>query len=129
MDANQMTPDELRALADEKEEQSKPIKKATLKHDLYRFDSDSGFPYGTIRLAIPEKFKHHWLYTKEERDEILENFKSQINDCFKHTLDNGTEFLCFKYDGKEQWEDADFGEIEGADNNWAKTHLTNIKKL
>lgn len=128
MDANQMTPDELRALADEKEEQSKPIKKATLKHDLYRFDSDSGFPYGTVRLAIPEKFKNHWLYTKEERDEILQFFKSQIEENFILTLEKDAKFLCFSYEGTEQWEDVEFNEVE-ADDNWAKTHLANIKRI
>lgn len=128
MDAAYMSPDELRALADQKEQEAKPLKHATLKHDLYRFDSDSGFPYGTIRLAIPDKFKHHWLYTKEERDEILEIFKSQIEENFELTLKKDAKFMCFSYEGTEQWEDVEFNEVE-ADDTWAKTHLTNIKKL
>jgi len=114
-DANFMTPDELRALADEKEAESVIAKTGELKHDLYCFDIRDG-----INRLLRDA---DWLITESEKN----NFVDKISELIKIELPKGTPFVCFMENGEESWyDDINYG-VEGVGSDWAKEHLTNIK--
>jgi hypothetical protein len=124
MDANSLTPAELRALADKKEQESTPIKEGFLKVDLYDFDAQySSDPPG--RYQIPEEQLDFWLFTKQQQKEIIKNF----TESFSKVLSKGARFLCFLDDGKEDWyDDVGYG-VEAMDADWAAKYLEKIRKL
>ena len=110
-----MTPDELRAFADKKENEAweRPVKKATLKHDLYHIN-------GEIRL-----YDHlEWFSTLEEVNNFIQSYiKNDID------LKKGAVFTCFDDNGNDSWfDDEGFG-VEGAGQEWADKHLENIKDV
>jgi len=108
---SQMTPAELRLLADKKEKESKVIKTAFLKHDLYNFDPDK------VEL-LPQ-----WYITKEQIEAQMSNIKMGISLI----LPKGTEFECYLVNGKESWFDtANYG-IEDMPEDWAKQNLENFQ--
>lgn len=120
MDANSMTPQQLRKLADEKEENSKPIKEGFLKEDLYSFDGDSS-NYNAYFI----KHRDFWLYSKKTKDEIIKDFASK----FALVLKAGTKFVCFLDKGKETWfDDVNYG-VESMSEEWAEKYLVNIQKV
>jgi hypothetical protein len=117
-DANQMTPEELRALADQKEEGEKPIKTGELKHDLYCFDSNA--------VKYHMNNMEYWMVTKEEVDLFIATVEKL---CCSLDLKKGAKFICFLEDGGESWyDDVNYG-VEGVGADWAEKHLTNIKKV
>lgn len=102
----EMTPQELRELADKKEEDKyKPVKQAELKHDLY---------------YVKENMACDWLVTSERKDEI-------INDMFTLVL-KGTEFECYTIDGIDNWYDIDGFDIDKP-ADWVEEHLENIRNI
>lgn len=107
--ADEMTPEELRRLADEKEfeEQYKVVKTGILKHDLYYIDED----------PIKVSTNGVGVVTKERWDEILKNLL-KTEPC----LEKGDTFECYLEDGEEYWHDED-GYVEGESAEWAKEHL------
>jgi hypothetical protein len=115
-----MTPQELRALADKLEKESKIAKKGYLKEDLYSFTSDQS--YG---MVFAKSWGRFWFLTKEEQNKIIKEFKNK----FSLVLKKDTEFVCFIVDNEEKWFDnVNYG-IEGVDQNWAKTYLTNVQEV
>ena len=113
-DANFMTPDELRALADKKEAEDVIAKTGELKHDLYCFDEHD------ITFKLHEM---DWMITKEEFDSFLD----YVSKSTPMELKKGTPFVCFMEDGEESWyDDVNYG-IEGVGSDWAEKHLINIK--
>lgn len=119
-DAESMTPDELRvradelrALADEKEDI--PVKRGILKHDLYKplFDG----------IDI-KKETDYTLLTEHQRDVLIEKFSKG----FEKALPKGTTFIAYRYDGGEiVWYDyvLDTYGYE-YDEEWAEQNLENI---
>lgn len=111
-----MTPEELRKLADEKEDElNSVIKEGILKHDIYH--------HGIERIT-PSQYLD-WNFTKDEFDQFINNIS---NHMLKLMIPKETRFICYNDCGIEFWtDDINFG-IE-ADNDWAEKHLENIKDL
>jgi len=116
MNVNSMTPEELRALADKKEEEAKQIKKGTLKHDLYYYHGQ-----GSDQLKMEVRLQDV-LMTKQMVEDTRKAFEKVLE---KHIdkLEKGTPFVCYKNDGEESWyDDVNFG-IEDMSSEWAKENL------
>lgn len=115
-DADSMTPEELRALANKKEEDEilNPTVKKTgvLKHDLYTHNL-----YNISKDTILKELD--WLTTKEEIDKVMGSFK------IEKVLLAGTVFECY---GEDDWNDT-IGETDCMPDWWADLHLENIKDV
>jgi len=106
--AYNMSPAELRELADNIEKAGKPIKKAKLKHDLYEFvnpdryqSKDDDFCFDIDEASVGFGLEKFFL-TKEETEKIQNEFKK----CFKILCEKGAEFYCHKeIDGTKTWVD------------------------
>lgn len=111
-DINNMTPDELRALADkrEKEEQFKVYKTGYAKENMYCAD-----------LYIDPVD----LYTETELSDLLQEFEDS-KEC---VIEKGALFECLMPHGKEEWFDTVGGYIEGEGEEWAEKYLENIKDV
>lgn len=121
MNADFMTPAELRALADLKEKENSIIKRATLKHDLYEPPQEAGF--GGIRYHNNEM--DHWLLTQHQKNAIIEEFSDQ----FELVLPKGTPFVAYMVSGNELWyDDVNFG-CEDQSEEWARKNLENFVLL
>lgn len=121
VDANNMTPTELRKLADQKEEENKVIKEGFLKEDLYSFSNSYA---GDAGLSF-RKTDEDWLSRRVDRDRIIQEF---INS-FELVLPKGTRFVAFRYNGTIHWfDDINYG-VEEADEDWAEKHLENIRDI
>ncbi len=118
-DANQMTPEELRALADQREFDivDKVIKTGELKHDLYYFDFKD-----VSSLAQDMEF---WA-TKEELDIFIKDVMSLAPSL---NLKKGDSFSCYHYSYEDMWFDDDGVGMEEMPNEWAEKHLINIKDV
>lgn len=119
MIAENMSPKELRELADKKEKENKPTKTGFLKEDLYYFESDS-----SNGLSFFQTWGIFWLKTVEQ----MEYLKSLFSSRFKKVLPKGTQFLCYTIDGEDFWYDCINCGVEEMDNSWAEKYLENIKK-
>lgn len=115
-DANLMTPEQLRKLADEKEASNKPCKMGFLKHDMYEF-YDEKYPR-------PKYMK----CTKENKDKIIQEFSEK----FEKIAEKGAKFVCYKDEERARiagteylWYDEN-GFFEEMDDEWAKENLDNI---
>jgi len=114
MEANLMSPTQLRALANELEQKDKIVATAQLHYDLHLVDwkkcnfepMDEWVTWGKI----------------EKQLEIIENY------CFTNlVMPTGTRFVAYYYDGARQWfDDENFG-VEEQTDEWAILHLTDIK--
>lgn len=123
MDANTLTPAELRALADKKEQESIPVKEGFLKFDLHSFHEQySGFAPGKYQIFQKHNF---WLFTDKEKAEIIKDFTER----FTKVLNKGDRFVCFLEDGRETWYDDEGYGVEAMDTDWANKYLENIKAL
>jgi hypothetical protein len=118
MDANSMSPAELRALADnkEKDEVDRPVKTGTLKFDLYDFDD---FDLDWYYTFDPECM----YFTKEEVDQCVKELPSK----FKIVLSKGTKFVCYLENDRDSWYDTSNYGVERMSNKWAEKHLENIQ--
>lgn len=116
---SQYSPAELRKLADQMEEEDRPIKTATLKHDLYDIESQYS---GSNRAFYIEAVD--WYFDEKFKNKLLEDFKNSINIVLK----KGTQFNCYLIAGREAWYDEN-SEIENMDSAWAGRHLENIRQL
>lgn len=117
MDANCLSPKELRELADKKEAENKVAKVGYLKCDLYNFNSDASW-----NGICFKKSTDFWLYTEKTKDKIIKEFI----DRFSMVLPKGAKFVCFVIDGEDQWfDDVNYG-VEGMDAKWAEKWLENI---
>lgn len=123
---DEMTPAELRKLADKKEElyPDKPVKEGFLKHDLY-YCRDGWDTFDPGEYA-------YWVMTKKVRDEAIKKFA----DSFGITLSRGTRFECYTdCDGDyEMWYDCGGKRgrslrVKEADGDWAKEHLEKIRPV
>ena len=117
--ADIMTPDELRSLAKQKEEEEefKAIATATLKHDLYYLDRDK------IKSTLSE---FSWHLTKNEYDSFINKiFEGPIllkGAIFEAIYDKDND------NNKYIWFDTDSGWIAEVGDDWAEEHLEDIKK-
>ena len=113
---DQMTAAELRALADEREEQENntPKKKGFLKKSIYIFEDD---------IEFREKLREE--LTAEEGDKLIEEFRSR----FKCVVPKGTEFHCFKDGNSYGWFDTIGWGIEDRGEEWAAEFLENIQEF
>lgn len=104
----EMTPKELRELADQKEREDymKIYKTAELKHTLYEVD-------GGWLFEIKSKYQ----FTENDVDKIKKNL-------FSIALERGTKF--YKY--QDGWGDHKAGFIETAGDGWAEENLINIRE-
>lgn len=119
MNANDMTPAQLRELADKKEKESKPIKKGKLKFDLYN----------QKYVFIDVSDTSFWLYSTEEVQSKIDEFVEKAKSNFKLVLKKDTEFVCYLRDGQECWYDnVNYG-IEEMNEEFASKYLTDIKKV
>jgi len=115
-DADQMTPEELRELADQKEAEGKIVKKGVLKHDLY--ESFVGKQYYPIDFG-------HWLITEEQRNETIEDFKKELPLVLK----KGTPFVGLNFENGISWfDDINYG-CEDQSEEWANKNLENIVEV
>lgn len=79
MDANKMTPHELRELANQKEyESNKPIKKGRLKHNLFYFNPEKVFKIAGMSKSVAPIYDAAMLDCKDayyiKDDDINGNF-------------------------------------------------------
>lgn len=118
MDANLMSPEELRELANKKEEENNPVKVGFLKMDLYGFQSDS---YES--MSFKKSWGNFWLKTEKQKSATIEEFKSR----FEKVLEKGAKFVCYMIDGEESWFDDEGYGVENMDNKWANKYLENIQ--
>ena len=95
-------------------EAEKPIKVGYLKHDLYRIPSEK---FNLLRFD--------WMITKDQKEKLI----NILNEDIVLELPKGSEFDCYLERGNECWYDQDSGSIAGADSEWAKEHLKDIKSL
>lgn len=108
MNINTMSPQELRALADKKEQESKVQKIGYLKHDLYSLDMD----YDLSRSLKEGLF----CIEKSEKEKIEKKIKS----LFKVIAKKNTKFVCFIIDDEECWFDDENIGIENMSQEWAE---------
>jgi hypothetical protein len=106
-----MSPQELRALADKKEQENKVQKIGYLKHNLYSLDID----YDLSRYLREGLF----CIEKSEKEEI----EKKIKGLFKITAKKNTKFVCFIVDDKECWFDDENIGIESMPQEWAEKNL------
>lgn len=114
-----MTPNELRKLADEKEnEEWVEIKEGFLKEDIYSMNCLNDYLKYNTKIDIN-------FITETEKRKIERDF-----DQFEKLLKKGTRFLCydFKEEGQLWFDDVNCG-IEEQSNDWAEKYLENIRKL
>lgn len=107
MNAEDMTPEELRALANLKEqeqEQFRITKIGYLKCDLYTY------------VPQPER----WFCTLEEKEEWC-------RDSFTLLYPKGSQFLCTIYEGEESWVYDKDPDGDDWDTLWAEKFLENIE--
>lgn len=120
MDANSLSPDQLRALADQKEQEAKVRKIGFLRHDLYDFPSVvgySGLHYHRGDIQFP--------LTPAERDDAIKKFTRG----FKMILPRGLRMNCYLIDGEEVWSDDD-GNLEIInDARWVEKHLERVEEV
>ena len=116
MDANKMTPRELRDLAEEMEQagakEDKPDKVGKLRHDLYMSDDS---------YTIDD----YELYTKKECNSML-----KFENIFNLRAKKGTTVFGYNQEGSEEcywWSEDDT--IEGMPNVWAEKNLIGIKEI
>ena len=109
-----MTPDELRALADKKEEER--IRKiGFLRCDLYTTDNHFDSRY----------FDDDWIFTSDVKDQYIKEFEAG----FELALPKGTKFVCYIEDGEESWfDDINYG-AENLDKAWADKYLEKVEEL
>lgn len=112
------TPEELRALADKMEQESQPIKVATLKHDLYDFHAQYA---GTNRAYYIEDVED-WYFTEEVKKQLVQDFL----DKFEIMAHKGVRFVCYCIDGEETWFDDENIGIENMSSEWAEKNLENF---
>lgn len=117
--ADLMTPDELRELANKKERESQIVRRGVLKHDLYHPPT----VYGFAGICYYNSKMGHWLLTEQQKNAAVEEFA----ESFKKVLPKGTPFIAFKVDGELCWyDDINYG-CEDEPNEWAEEHLENIE--
>jgi len=115
-----MSPDELRALADQKEQEHSIRKTGFLKHDLYDYSTRLGYGGLTYTHDV------HVPVTPQERAAIIEEF----SNTFDLILPRGTKFCCFICDGEEVWEDdLNWGLQIINDPSWVEKHLENVQEV
>ena len=118
MDLEKMTPQQLRDLADKKEQElaNKISHVGYLKEDLYNFHSDSG---SNMEFHLP--WGNFWLKTKEQKDKLIKSFEGR----FELALRKGAKFV--RYAEEKLWYDEDYG-VEGMNDDWAQAYLENIEE-
>ncbi len=111
-----MSPEELRALADKKEQESTVVKIGYLKHDLYSCYRDK-------YIHIRDQF-YRGFYNIEKH--IIDDLIKNVSTAFKITAKQGTKFVCYIVEEKESWFDDENIGIEDMPKEWAEEHLENI---
>lgn len=115
---DQMTPDELRALANqkEKEDSNKIVKVGYLKEDLYHF----------IKTGLLDVLNRtDWFLSKNKVEKIFLEIKSH----FEIILKAGSKFDCYLEEGEESWYDSSNAGVECMSAKWATKYLENIECL
>ena len=117
-DAETMTPQELRALAEMKEQEDRVVRRGELKHDLYSFND------GSTKFDYMNHGFNDFYFSEETKGMVIDKFIS----LFEPVLKKGTPFVAY-YDKMSDccnwYDDVGYG-IEDKDDDWAKEHLTNI---
>ena len=112
MNIENMTPEQLRKLADsiEEEQNNKVVKIGYLKHDLYI----------NYSVRLPEN--HTFIYTKKTFDKFIDKIKNEFD-----ILKKGTKFICFF--GEDGWFDNINYGLECLDDKWAEENLERIEEI
>jgi len=127
MDINNMTIEELEKEIEKRKLDTvynKPIKEGFLKHDLYGFNSQyTGQPTSfDINCYCDVDV---YSMTKEEANDVIENFKAHIIPYIK----KGVRFVCYRYNNRDWWyDDINYG-LEQLGNIWAAKHLENVRDI
>lgn len=120
LDANKMSPAELRALAKEKEDSI--IETRVTKEDLWQYHSMREFHmdiYTRLKTISKNGCIDRWL-TKQEYDDLYNCFKRNFESLFDFTP-KGTEIHCKYVNCKNYWE-SDSNKIF-EDQDWAERYL------
>lgn len=116
-EATNMTPQQLRELADRMEEEQKPIKTGRAKQAIYAWDG--------CNLELPDKFRRDQSYFFEsEKSEIMHDLNKQVAESFCLIAAPGDLFYCYNFDGKELWANNEME--EGPE--WARKNLIDIQE-
>lgn len=92
-----------------------------LNRDLYQYDVANACSL-SFRADSDKLF---WLCDEKQK----KKWKKKFNEHFKLVLKKGTQFVCFIWNGKENWYDnVDYG-IECMDDKWALEYLENISDV
>lgn len=119
MNTHNMTPAQLRALADQIEQENhRPTYVGYLKHDLYECSHS-----GKLLIETPDEF---WLFTKKQKDSFLNKEMLKLKESFNIALKKGTKFNCYYIDGAYLWYDGLNYGVEDMMDDWAQEHLENI---
>lgn len=114
---DQMTPSELRELANKKEKESKACRVGFLKHDLY---------YKAHLMTDDDVFEFEYgVMTLSEVKKAIEDFKNK----FELVLKKGTKFLSYMRNGEEYWFDCANHGLEDMSLKWANKHLMLIQTV
>ena len=105
------------------DDKNTPKKTGRLKHDLIYLDIRGG----SIDTDVSDIINKYGYYIPEiEIDKIIERFRNQLKSAT--IIETDTPFDCYIDCNQEQWYDSIGEGIEGMDAEWAKLHLTDIKK-
>lgn len=120
MNIHNMTPAQLRALADQKEQENhQPTHVGYLKHDLYEshFDENVNLTCG---------LKGFWLYNQREMEMARRKLSKKIKESFKLVLHAGTRFDRYFIDGCAAWTDSENFGVQEMCDDWAHEYLEGI---
>lgn len=116
-----MTPAELRKLADEKEQQeiNRIIKVGYAKEDIYSLPVEGS---GRLTLTLDTPY---WFGTKDVVEELINNLRNES----KVIIPKGHKFECFRgHCGEDVWDSVN-SELENMEDAFAKEFLENITVL
>lgn len=118
LDANLLTPSELRKLADEKEKIQHKMA-GYLKHDLYILDSK----YYDLRT---KNDAYWWLITQQELESILICLKAELTS---NKIKKGSKFASYIEDNNILWYHEKECIIDMMNEDWAQENLENICEI
>lgn len=105
-----------------KKKAAEPIKKGTLRHDLFRADS-----YDTYIEVNVSEFELESFLTAEKMEKVAALLREQLFGGDK--IAKGTKFFCYLDNGKEKWVgDSGYSGYRFY-GDWAAEHLEDIKEI
>lgn len=138
MDAETMTPQQLRELADRKD-RSVTRKIGYLKEDLFRLIGDTHFQSSSMHAHLyKERAKRGWDLTLMEADEMIREYTLCLLPRKQQVFEAGRQFFGYKREnGEWEWLDKEIDEHTDPDmcdavvksQGWALSHLRDIQDV